>query len=62
MSEYHRQRVDLLIRVDSEIYRRVAARAAKDGVSVENVIAAMIGLGGAKALEAALDYREELER
>lgn len=36
--KYHHQSVEITIPKDSELYRRIKAQAAKDGVTVEAVI------------------------
>ena len=45
MVEYHRQRVEILIERESELYRRIARVAARDGVSVESVVDMLITVG-----------------
>ena len=45
MVEYHRQRVEILIERESELYRRIARVAARDGVSVESVVDMLVTVG-----------------
>lgn len=51
MTKWHRQRVEILIDRDSNVYRRIAAVAARDGVTVESVVDMMVTVGMAELLE-----------
>ena len=42
---YHRQRVEILIDRDSSLYRRIAAVAARDSVTVESVVDMLVTVG-----------------
>ena len=45
MVEWHRQRVEILIERESELYRRIARVAARDGVTVESVVDMLVTVG-----------------
>lgn len=38
MSKYHTQKVDIVINKDSESWKRIEERAARDGVPVEYIV------------------------
>lgn len=54
MVDYHRQRVEILIDRESELYRRIAAVAARDGVTVESVVDMLVTVGINELLESGL--------
>ena len=58
MTEYHRQNVELLIPKDSSLYRKISARAARDGVSVESVVEMLMLLGSHRELEKLIDRED----
>ena len=45
MVKWHRQRVEILIERESELYRRIARVAARDGVTVESVVDMLVTVG-----------------
>lgn len=51
MTKWHRQRVEILIDQDTNLYRRIAAVAARDGVTVESVVDMMVTVGMTELLE-----------
>ena len=53
---YHRQKVEILIDRDSELYRKLAARAKRDGVSVESVVDMLVTLRLMPKLEQEVDW------
>ena len=58
---YHRQTVEVLINKDSALYKRIADRAAKDGVSVEDVINMALLLRADMAIDTRLDELDLME-
>lgn len=62
MVDYHRQRVEILIDRESELYRRIAAVAARDGVSVESVVDMLVTAGIWGDLERKLPLLEKKRR
>lgn len=61
MSEYHRQNVELLIPKDSDLYRKISARAVRDGVSVESVVEMLMLLGAHVELEQKLEMMDRMD-
>jgi len=49
--KYHEQNVTVMIRHDSELYRRAVKMAAEQGVTVEKVIDSAVFIHGDLALE-----------
>lgn len=58
---YHRQTVEVLINKDSDTYRRLVARAEKDGVSVEDVINMALLLRADVAIARKLDELDAVD-
>ena len=56
---YHRQKIEILLDRDSPTYRRIAAKAASEGVSVEVMIEMLMNLGAARGLDAQLRRMEK---
>lgn len=59
--DYYIQNVRIPMDKDTELYKRVEAKAAKDGVPVENVIETLAVLGIAGHMEKNLESMERLE-
>lgn len=58
MTKWHRQRVEILINQDTNLYRRIEKVAERDGVAVENVIDMMVMVGLDNLLEQRLPELE----
>lgn len=56
---YHRQKVEILLDRNSPVYRRIAAKAASEGVAVEVMVEMLLNLGVARGLEKQLDRLEK---
>ena len=52
---YYEQKVDVLIDKESESYRRICARAERDGVTVEAVVNMLFATGTREFVERQLD-------
>lgn len=61
MSDYYKQRVEIMINKDSDEYRRMAARAARDGVKMENIVDVLFTMGLRKFLRDGLDRWDEMD-
>lgn len=59
---YHRQKIEILIDRDSELYGKLVARAKRDGVSVESVVDMLLTIGSNPLLEKRLDAMERMEK
>lgn len=55
---YHRQKVEILLDRESALYRRIAAKAASEGVAIEVMVEMLMNLGAARGLEKQLDRME----
>ena len=51
MVNYHRQRVEILVDRDTDLYRRLTRVAARDGVTVESVVDMLVTVGTTELLE-----------
>lgn len=59
MSEnYHHQKVDITIPKHSDLYRRIEAQAARDGVAVEMVVNMLMMVGTYELMEKRMDIME----
>lgn len=58
---YHSQKVEILINKDSDLYKRIADRAVKDGVNVEDVINMALLLRVDMAINTRLDELDLME-
>ena len=52
---YHSQKIEILIDKDSASWKRIEARAARDGVSVEAVVNMLFATGTREFVERQLD-------
>ena len=59
MVKYHRQRVEILIEQESELYRRIARVAARDGVTVESVVDMLVTVGSHEIIGKRLSVLEK---
>ena len=59
---YHRQKIEILIDKDSELYEKLAARAKRDGVTMASVVDMLLTLGSHGMLERRLEQMDRLEK
>ena len=59
MTKWHRQRVEILIDQDTNLYRRIAAVAARDDVTVESVVDMLITVGSNEIIGKRLSVLEK---
>lgn len=58
MVNYHRQRVEILVDRDTDLYRRLTRIAARDGVTVESVVDMLVTVGSTEIIEKRLSLLE----
>lgn len=59
---YHRQKIEILIDKDSDLYAKLEERAARDGVTVASVVDMLLTLGSHGMLERRLEQMDRMER
>lgn len=59
--KYHRQKIEILIDTETELYEKLVARAARDNVTVESVVDMLLTLGSHGLLEKRLDAMDRME-
>lgn len=57
---YHRQKIEILIDKDSELYEKLEKRASRDGVTVDSVVDMLLTLGSHGMLERRLEQMDRL--
>ena len=60
--EYHHQQVDISIAKDTDLYRRIEAKAAADGVTVERLVSTLVMLGSYRLDQVMAAELDELEK
>ena len=58
---YHSQNVNILLDKDAPLWKKIEARAAKDGISVENLITVALNLNVGVAIKEYLNGLERME-
>ena len=57
---WHRQKVEIVLKKDSDLYRRIEKYAAHRGVPIEAVVDSLISVGSYNAMETNLNGLEKL--
>lgn len=57
---WHRQRVEIVLRKDSDLYRRIEKYAVQRGVPIEAVVDTLITVGSHEIMDAKLAGLEKL--